>query len=128
MTTEENKATIRRFLEAWNTRSVSTMEALADKTYAPEYITNDRGQPASMMGLEGCKQYVRNVLKNIPDIQITIENLIAEGDRVVFFVTIRGTNAQSGKPVHSVDMEICRFANGLVAENWSVYMPVEPRA
>jgi predicted SnoaL-like aldol condensation-catalyzing enzyme len=128
MSTEQNKAITRRWLEEWNTRSVSRLEALADETFTADFIVHDNGQPASTMGREGVKQFVREVLKNTPDIHITVEDIIAEGDRVVYFITISGTNALSGKPERTLDMEIGRFANGLLAEAWGIDVRVEAQA
>jgi predicted SnoaL-like aldol condensation-catalyzing enzyme len=126
MSTEQNKLITRRWLEAWNTRSVGTLEALADQTFAVGFTMHDKGQPGSPMGREGIKQFVREVLKNTPDIQITIDDIIAEGDRVVYFITINGTNAQTGKPERTMSMSIGRFTNGLLAEAWGIDVHVEP--
>ncbi len=127
MSSEENKANTRRWLEAWNTRSVSVLDALVDQTFSVDFIMHDKGRPAAPMGREGVKQFVRGVLKNTPNIQITIDDIVAECDRVVYMISITGTNALSGKPEHTLDMSIGRYANGLIAEAWAVDVQVDPQ-
>jgi predicted SnoaL-like aldol condensation-catalyzing enzyme len=128
MSTIENKAITRRLLEAWNTRSVSILENLVDETFTADFVVHDKGQPGMMIGREGVKQFMRRVLKNTPDIHITIKDMIAEGDRVATLVTISATNALSGKLERTVDMKIRRFANGLIAEQWAINVRVDPQA
>ena len=128
MSTEQNKAVLRRWFEAWNTRSVSVLEALADEIFTTDFVVHDKAQPAAVMGREGIKQFVRDVLKNTPDIHITVEDMTAEGDRVAIRYTPAGTDASTGKPTRTLVIQVSRMAGGKMAEAWSLDVPAEAQA
>ena len=126
MSTEQNKATLRRWMEGWNTRDVNVMEALADENSTTDYILHDPSLPGgSLVGIAAAKQWVRDVLKNAPDVRITIEDLVAEGDKVASRFTVHGTDASTGKPVTTLVMAISRFVGDKVAEEWQLAVTAE---
>ena len=128
MSTEANKATNRRWFEGWNTRDVSVLENLADKTFTTDFILHDPSFPAFPPGPASVKQFVRDVLKNTPDVHITIEDIVAEGDRLACRFELRGTDVSTGKPVHLLIMSIGRFAGGKIAEAWQLGVPAAAQA
>ena len=121
MSTEENKATVRRYLEeAWNKGNVGIIDELMASDYS-RYMSG----PAQPLNREGQKQRITSFHKAFPDIHLTIEDLVAEGDKVVFRITIRGTHqgafmgiAPTGKPVTVSAIDIARFADGKIVEHW----------
>jgi ketosteroid isomerase-like protein len=127
MSIEQNKAIIRRWLEGWNKGSQSGLEVLAEETFTADFVIFDRGQPGEVTGIEGVRQFVCEVFKNSSDIHLTIEDLIAEGDKVADRYTVRGVNKATGIPEHTAVMENYRFANGKIVEAWSIEVPVEPQ-
>lgn len=86
MSTEENKAFVRRWFEE---TAVNNYLALVDKTMAPDFVQHD---PAGNMSLEQYKQYNTMLLVAFPDISFTVEDMIAEGDKVVTRWTINATH------------------------------------
>ena len=91
MTTESNKALIRRWIEAgWNGHDT----ALVDTLYAPNVVQHDPSSPMPVTSSEALKQYVASFLTALPDIHFTIDDLLAEGDKVLWRFTAQGT--QSG--------------------------------
>lgn len=67
------------------------------------------------------------LLRTYPDIHLTVEDLIAEGDKVVGRTTVTGTHRgefmgvpPTGKPVTYNEIFIFRFADGRVVETWGV--------
>src|SRR5947209_19282825 len=88
MSTEENKATVRRAIEeGWNQGHV----AVFDELNAPNFLYHDPGAP----GVRTNQDYKRGVTESrsaFPDLHITIDDLIAEGDQVAMRWTFRGTN------------------------------------
>ena len=76
MSLEENKAIIRGLYEAYNEHNV----ALLDKFLSPDYVHHAR----KLRGLESVKQYEVRIYKGFPDLHDTIEDIIAEGDKVWF--------------------------------------------
>ena len=123
MSTEENKALIRRFYEeVFNKRNLAAL----DDFYAPDHIdhTLPPGLPVSP---EGTKQAIATMLEGFPDLRITIEDMIAEGDKVVTRFTTHGTQQgmlggipPTGKQVAVPTIEITRIAGGKIVEDWGL--------
>ena len=121
MSTEDNKAVIRRGIEEiWNQKNVAILDEIA----APDYISHS---PAiTTRGLEQYKQLLMMYFTAFPDLNLTIEDQIAEGDKVVTRVTARGTHQGSfmgipptGKQAVVTGIAIDRFANSKSVEAWS---------
>ncbi len=94
--------------------------AIGDVNFAPEFV--DHGAdvpPGTPPGPEGAKQYVANALKKFPDLNVVIEDLIAEGDRVVVRNTWRATNPASGSPLQFSGIVIWRIAHRQLVERWA---------
>ena len=119
MSLEENKAIIRRLTEAFNKQDLSIMEDLA----ASDFVDHTR----QLRGWETMKQYVTMVYKHFPDFHVTIEDIIAEGDKVwvlekctmTHTVEYRGI-APTGKKLTETLVEIFRIVDGKVVELWCV--------
>ncbi len=119
---EENKAIVRRFFdEVWNQDDL----AVADVVVTPDQVNHDPGLPGMPAGPEGLKYLVRTFRAAFPDLQFTVEDQVAEGDRVVTRWTMRGTNTGSflglpatGRSVAVSGINIDRLANGKLVEHW----------
>lgn len=119
--TEDNKATVRRYLEeAWNQKNLGILDQLTASDYA-RYIS---GQ-ASPLDREGQKQRIASFHQALPDVHLILEDLIAEGDRVVFRITLCGTHSgmlmgvpPTGKQVTISAIDIARLADGKIVEHW----------
>ena len=125
MSTEENKATVRRFTEeGWNQGNVAVFDELS----APNWVYHDPGVP-DVRTLEDYKPWVTETRRTFPDLHLTIDDMIAEGDQVVVRLTARGTNTgdlvtpmphpATGKQVTITGIAIVRFAGGKGVEVWS---------
>lgn len=121
MSIEENKAIIRRYYEElWNPWDLD----VADELIAPDMAF--RGSlSVTVQGRTGFKQYVNLVRTAFPDFHNTIEELIAEGDRVVARLTYRGTHrgqlfniAPTGRSVTYQGIAIFRIAGGQIVDGW----------
>jgi steroid delta-isomerase-like uncharacterized protein len=120
----EYKALIRRALEeALNRGNL----AIVDEVVAPNYVYHE---PAAgeVKGRDGLKQMITMYRRAFPDLRMTIDEQIAEGDRVVTRWTCRGTHRgelmgiePSGKQVTVTGMLISRLSAGKVAEEWESY-------
>ena len=88
MPTEDNKALVRRFIE-----EVYTKKHLVaiDELIAPNHIDHSAAAAGSPAGPEGTRQLIGMMLTAFPDLHVTVEDMIAEGDKVVFRMTMRGT-------------------------------------
>ena len=123
MSVEDNKALVRRwFEELFNEAKLD----LADEIVTPDHVSHDPSTPEHLPGPEGERQLVTLVRGAFPDGRITIEDLVAEGDRVAVRWTFRGTHrgdfmgiAPTGKEVEMGAMDLFRVAGGKIAETWS---------
>jgi len=120
MSAEANKAIVRRYREAHNRNDLDAL----DEIVAQDIISHN-GVPGLPPGLEGGKMAHGIFLASFPDIQVTTDDLIAEGDKVVERFTARGTNTGSfmgapptGKPFTGTGMSIFRIAEGKIVEHW----------
>jgi len=123
MSAEENKAIVRRQEEKLFTQG--NLDA-ADEIYAPNYVGHDPTNPEDMRGLVAAKQAAADYREAFPDLQVTIEDLIAEGDKVAARVRFRGTHqgeleglAPTGRRVESTGIVISRIEAGKIAEDWA---------
>ncbi len=124
MSIEENKDVVRiHYEEAWNQRKLSTI----DETHAPNIVHHDPSNPEDFMGPEDVKQRLAEVIKAFPDIHWTIEDMIAEGDKVVVHWTMRGTHKgmfagipSTGKSVEIQGVQIVRLVNKQIVDDWVV--------
>ena len=125
MSAEENKAIVRRsFEDLLNQGDLN----VADEVYAPDFLGHDPAMPEEMRGPEDAKQFVSFYRSAFPDIHVTIEDQVAEGDRVVTRFTTRGTHQgelmgipPSGKRVEMSGMTMNRVSGGKIAEEWDNY-------
>src|SRR5438552_2736603 len=121
MSTEENKAIVRQYLEeAWNKGNVGIIDELMVVDYA-RYVAGS----ATPLSREGQKQRIAAFHRAFPDLHLAVEDLIAEGDKVAFRVTLRGTHQRefmrvppTGKQVLVTAIDVARLADGKIVEHW----------
>ena len=119
MSTEDNKANVRRGFEAVNQKNL----AVFDELLTPDVVFHSAS--TTMQGLEAYKQLLSVSVTAFPDLQFTIEDMIAEGDTVMVRYTTRGTHQgtfrgipPTGKQVSGTGMFIDRLVNGKAVEQW----------
>jgi len=124
MSIEENKAMVRRI---WEEVMNKGDLAVADEIMATNYIFHGPGG-VNANGPEGFKQYVAMYRTAFPDIHCTIEDMVAEGEKVVSRFTLRGTHlgdmmgiAPTSKKAEIIGIVISRFAGGKEVEAWGSY-------
>jgi predicted ester cyclase len=123
MSAEENKAIVRRFMEAYNRRNLDIFEELV----APDYMDHVFEQK----GRENLKQLFTMAFEAFPDWYEAIEDIISEGDKVWVRVKATGTHTgqwnlfgaklpPTGEKVILNMVFIWRIADGKLAEGWEV--------
>jgi len=121
MTVEENEAIIRRFFEEiWNKGELDQI----DKFFASNYVAHGSTYPVH--GPEGAKQVVIFYRTGFPNGHVTIEDIIAQGDKVVTRWTAQGTHTgemrdipPNGKQATVTGITIHRIASGKIVESWT---------
>jgi steroid delta-isomerase-like uncharacterized protein len=121
MTTDQNKAVYRRFIqEVFNEGRLDALDALL----SPSYVLRD-APPGSPPGPQAVAEVVRMFRAAFPDLVITIDELVAEGDKVCARATTRGTHRgpmfglpPTGKPVTMTGLTMVRIVDGRLVESW----------
>ena len=126
MAAQDNKALTRRYVdEAFNKGNMAVIDEVIATNYTVHPMPPDR-RP----GIEGERDFVRMVRAEWPDLQITVDDQVAEGDKVVTRWTVRATHTQSvtspygslpatNKQVTLTGINIDRIEGGKVVESWS---------
>ena len=76
------------------------------------------GNGEDVDGVEEMKRRIVDVRSAIPDLRVTINDIIADGDRAVARFSATGTDIASGKRVTSCGIAIAHFADGKIVEEW----------
>ncbi len=120
---EQNKILTRRALEeVWNRGNF----AVVDELVASDFVVHASTPANETHGPEGVKHFYAMLRQAFPDLHFTIEDQIADGDRVVTRWTARGTHTgefqgipPTGKQVRLTGIDIDRIANGKFVECWT---------
>ena len=125
MSTETNKAIVHRYVEeGFNANNM----AVYDELLAANFVYHDPGMPA-VRTLQQLKEFHRGEHAAFPDIHVTVEDEIADGDKLVQRWTLRGTHRgdliepqgvipPTGKQVQVSGISILRLAGGKMVEQW----------
>ena len=120
--TEENKAIVRRVYEIVSTGDFERAAEIVDQD-APDNELLPHDPPARL--IDTFKETFSEAREGFPDLGITIEDVMAEGDRVAARVVMRGTHraefqgiAPTGKRVEVRAMDMFRISNGKIVEHW----------
>jgi len=118
MSLEENKAKVCKVIEAINEQNLDFLDSLT----APDYFDHTH-----QLNPEGVKQFMNMIFKAFPDWHETIEDIIAEGDKVWVRARATGTHtgeyrglAPTGKKITGMGVNIYRIVNGKFVEGWAV--------
>ncbi|MCP2246583.1 ester cyclase [Lentzea aerocolonigenes] len=124
--TTTNKAAFSRFHDAVNSGDLDAISKAIDEVVAPDLVFH-APVPSDLTGVQVLKQVWVTLLHAFPDIQVTTEDVVAEGDKVVYRNTVTGTHLgeyrglpPTGRSVRYDEIFIIRFADGLIAEIWGV--------
>lgn len=124
MSTEQNKALARQMIEEiFNRGDLSRV----DEFLAPDFVEREELPPGVPPGREGVKQLTAMLRSAFPDFKATIDDLVAEGDKVVILQTWRGTHRgefmgipPTGRSVSFQVIDTMRIAGGKIVEHWGL--------
>ena len=123
MSAEENRALARRSWEIVSQRNPDLIEEF----YPPDFVWHEPDR--DIRGYEQAKRFVSTFFQAFPDINISVEDVIAEGDKVVSRWTIRGTHQgetqefgpPTGRQIELKGITIHRFEDGKIVEEWEIF-------
>jgi steroid delta-isomerase-like uncharacterized protein len=121
-----NRATFSRFHEAFNSGDVEVIAKTIDEVVEPDVLFHSPA-PIDATGAQALRQVWAVLLRAFPDLHVAVEDVIAEGDKVVCRNTVTGTHQgeyrglpPTGRSVTYNEIFIVRFAGGRIAEIWGV--------
>jgi len=122
MSKEQNKALLRRAIKEV---FIQGKTGLIDELFSPGFVEHEELPPGIPPGREGVKQISSLFRSAFPDLKIKIDDMIADGDKVVIRCTWSGTHKgefmgipPTGKSVSFGVIDIVRFAGGKMVEHW----------
>lgn len=116
------KEVARHSMEIWNSRQPEATDSL----FAPNFVQHDPQNPFPVEGPKGYKQFMQHYLNAFPDLHLTIEAIVADGQMTVTRWTAIGTHRgdlpnvrATGRHVTVTGMTCSRIQNGKIVENWN---------
>lgn len=136
MIPEEIRSLASRFLQAWSAGS----EGIVDTLAAPNITVSYSHFPAPVHGREAFKQILQQTHASFPDLRLTVQEVLCEGNQAVVRWSYQGTHqhgevfgiAPAGKSVNVTGITILRFSDGKVVEesgivdNFSLLQQLRP--
>ena len=123
MSAEDNKAIVRRFWGIWEEGNID----LFGELLAADHINHNPASPDQPAGAEGARQVVSMFRSAMPDLKVVIEDMIAEGDKVVVRYTLEGTHdgelfgvPPTGRRLSIKSISIERVSDGKIREHWRI--------
>ena len=122
MSEKENEGVFRRLIdEGFNKGNLFAL----DELFAPNFMEHQDGiVPPNVEGVKGAIVSLRTPF---PDLNLTIEEIVASGDKTWARITGRGTHrapfmggSPTGKSFAITVIDICQFENGKIVEHWGV--------
>ena len=125
MSTEENKAIVRRINdEVWSEGHLDVI----DELIADDFVATVVGAPEQIRGPQGFREFVVMYRTAFPDLRITVDEQVAEGETIVTRWTATGTNEgelmgipATGKQATTAGININRISGGKLVEGWGLF-------
>lgn len=123
MPVEENKEIARGYFGAIENKDLDWI----DEHIAPDFVRHDPGLPFEVRGPEGVRHLNSVLLTAFPDLRLDIEDVVAEEDKVLARLTLRGTHQgefmdipPTGKEVDVPVLDLFRITDGRLVEQWAM--------
>jgi steroid delta-isomerase-like uncharacterized protein len=119
---DENKSLARRYFDdLWTGGD----EEFIDRHVSPDYVFHDASTPGGVRGTDGLRRYYGRFRAGFPDMRFTVEDQVAEGDKVVTRWSVEATQSgpflgmpPSDTTIHVTGINIFRFVDGYFVEGW----------
>ncbi len=116
--TVQDKNFFLRYVEACNQKDVELADRWADEYISGDCVNHSPGSPAEEWGNEGQKKFMRAMIAANPDLHISVDALLFDGDYMIIRGTYQTNNPDSGAVDTTAFIEIDRLAGGKIAESW----------
>ena len=123
---EHHKAVFRRLVDASNSHDTDLISKTIDEVFQPDVVVSTP-LPIHATGARAYQEVFATLHRAYPDLHITVEDMVAEGDKVVVRNTVTGTHRGEylGRPPTGIrvtygEVFILRFADGHIAETWGM--------
>ena len=120
---EENKQLCREYFDAFLKRDTEWME----RHIAPTFVRHDPGLPFEVRGPEGVAQLHDALMPAFPDMELPLEDFVAEGEKVLVRLTIHATHtgdfgelAATGKRIEVSVLDLFQIRDGVLIEHWAL--------
>jgi predicted ester cyclase len=123
MSLEANKQLVRDYFTAFLAKDVDWFK----EHIAPGFRRHDPGLPFEVVGPQGVEHLADVLLPAIPDMRLPIDDLVAEGEKVLARLTIHGTQqgelmgiAPTGRPIEVAVLDLFHIRDGKLIEHWAL--------
>lgn len=124
MSLESNKQLCRDYFKAFLARDTDWME----RHIAPEFVRHDPGLPFEVRGPEGVAKLHDALMPAFPDMQLDLEDLVAEGEKVLVRLMIRATHtgafgdmAPTGRRIDVPVLDLFQIRDNRLIEHWALF-------
>ncbi|NEB80957.1 ester cyclase [Streptomyces sp. SID14478] len=121
-----NVAAFEHYHSAGNAGDLEVFGKAVDEAFAPDFLFHTP-LPMGTTGHQALKQVWETLLRAYPDLHVEVQDVLADGDKIVARNTVTGTHrgeihgiAPTGRKVSYDEIFILRFADGLITEIWGV--------
>ncbi len=98
---------------------------VALKNFSSDFLDHD--EPTGVeVGPESARKMMEGAYKRWPDLQVTVEDILAEGDKVMVRNSWKGTESATGQKIEFHEFVLWRFANKKIVERWATITPPKP--
>jgi predicted ester cyclase len=94
--------------------------SVADEVCAEKFSEHEYLAPTDLSGPETLKVMIQSARREVDGLTLTIEDIVADGDKVWARMVAQGSDPRSGQTITMSVMDVCRFENGLMVEHWGI--------
>lgn len=117
MDVEENKAVFRRYMKMWVTGDTQEL----GEVIGPGYVGHSGSDPDRDDDAESLKEHIAGYHAAYPEVDVVIEDQVAEGDLVFTRMTARSPDHDSGGEKVAAGFNASRFSEGKIVEEWALW-------
>lgn len=99
----------------------------AERSFSPDFFDHDEATGPAI-GIEPAQFMMKKAFERWPDLKVTIEDILAEADKVMVRNVWQATESSTGREIEFRGFVLWRFARGKIVERWATLTPPSPRS